>query len=180
VLQADMTYVVFRPYWMVPSSIANRELWPKISNDPGYLDRNNMLVSNGRIRQRPGGKNSLGLLKFIFPNPHHVYLHDTPSKALFGRSRRDFSHGCVRVADPPALAEFVLAGMDGWDRERIDKAMKRGPDDRHVTLSTPIPVYLFYTTVVVDEAGAVHFFDDIYGHDATLQRQLAKGFPYSS
>ncbi|MDX2165815.1 MAG: L,D-transpeptidase family protein [Deltaproteobacteria bacterium] len=180
VLQADMTYLVFRPYWMVPSSIANRELWPKISNDPGYLDRNNMLVSNGRIRQRPGRGNSLGLLKFIFPNPHHVYLHDTPSKGLFARSRRDFSHGCIRVSDPPALAEFVLTGMDGWDRARIDMAMKSGPDDRHVTLGTPVPVYIFYTTVVVDEAGGVLFFDDIYGHDATLQRQLAKGFPYAS
>jgi murein L,D-transpeptidase YcbB/YkuD len=180
VLQADMTYLVFRPYWMVPSSIAKKELWPKIDNDPSYLDRNNMLVSNGRIRQRPGRGNSLGLLKFIFPNPHHVYLHDTPSKGLFARSRRDFSHGCIRVSDPPALAEFVLTGMNGWDRAKIDKAMKSGPDDRHVTLDVPVPVYIFYTTVVVENAGQVIFFDDIYGHDATLQRQLAKGFPYSN
>ena len=179
-LQADMTYIVFRPYWMVPSGIARRELWPKIERDPSYLARNNMLVSDGRIRQRPGRGNSLGLLKFIFPNPHHVYLHDTPSKGLFARSRRDFSHGCIRVADPPALAAFVLAETPGWDRARIERAMQRGPDNRHVTLPTPVPVYLFYSTVAVDAAGEVHFLNDIYGHDATLRALVTKGYPYSS
>jgi len=175
VLQADMQYLVFRPYWMVPSSIARRELWPKIQRDPGYLARNNMEVRNGRIRQRPGRGNSLGQVKFIFPNPHHVYLHDTPSKGLFVRPRRDYSHGCVRVADPPALAEWVLTDTPGWDRARIERAMRSEPNDRHVPLATPLPVYLFYTTVVVEADGAIHFFDDIYGHDATLQRELAKG-----
>ncbi len=175
VLQADMQYLVFRPYWMVPSSIATRELWPKIQRDPDYLARNNMEVRNGRIRQRPGRGNSLGQVKFIFPNPHHVYLHDTPSKGLFVRARRDYSHGCVRVADPPALAEWVLADTPGWDRARIERAMRSEPNDRHVPLTTPLPVYLFYTTVVVEPDGAIHFFDDIYGHDATLLRELAKG-----
>ena len=178
VLMADMQYVVFRPYWMVPTSIIKKELAPKIANDPAYLARNDMEVRNGRIRQRPGPHNSLGLVKFIFPNPHHVYLHDTPSKALFGRARRDFSHGCIRVANPPALAEFVLSETPGWDRARIDKAMQSGPDDRHVPLAVPIPVYVLYATAMADDAGRVHFFDDIYGHDASLRRQLAKGYPY--
>ena len=178
VLAADMKYVVFRPYWMVPPSIVKKELAPKIAADPSYLARNDMEVHNGHIRQRPGLHNSLGLVKFIFPNPHHVYLHDTPSKGLFARSRRDFSHGCIRVANPPALAEYVLAETPGWDKDRISKAMQSGPDDRHVPLSVPIPVYLLYATAVADDAGQVHFFDDIYGHDASLRRQLAKGYPY--
>ena len=178
VLMADMRYLVFRPYWMVPPSIVKKELAPKIARDPSYLARNDMEIANGRIRQRPGTRNSLGLVKFIFPNPHHVYLHDTPSKGLFARARRDFSHGCIRVANPPALAEFVLAETPGWDRARIDRSMRSGPNDRHVPLSTPIPVYLLYATAVADEAGQVHFFDDIYGHDASLRRQLAKGYPY--
>ena len=181
VLQADMTYVVFRPYWMVPPGIARKEIFPKLASDTSYLERHDMFLGgDGRVRQRPGNKNSLGLIKFIFPNPFHVYLHDTPSKSLFARNRRDFSHGCIRVADPPSLAAFVLDGTPGWDAAHIEQAMLRGTDDHHVVLQAPIPVYIFYTTVVVDEAGAVHFYDDIYGHDATLQRLLAKGYPYSS
>lgn len=178
VLVADMRYLVFRPYWMVPPSIVRKELAPKIANDPSYLERNDMEVHNGRIRQRPGARNSLGLVKFIFPNPHHVYLHDTPSKGLFARNRRDFSHGCIRVANPPALAAYALAETPGWDDARIARAMTSGPDDRHVPLAAPIPVYLLYATAVADDAGAVHFFDDIYGHDASLRQQLAKGYPY--
>ncbi len=176
-LHARMTYLVFRPYWRVPTGIAQRELLPKIARDPTYLERNNMELINGRIRQRPGRGNSLGNLKFIFPNRHHVYLHDTPSKGLFARARRDFSHGCVRVADPPALAAFVLADTPGWDRPRIERAMRAGPEDRHVTLHTPVPVYLFYTTAAIDEQGRVGFFDDIYGHDATLARALREARP---
>lgn len=178
VLMADMKYLVFRPYWMVPPSIIRREILPKLERDPGYLERNNMEMRGNRVRQRPGRGNSLGLVKFIFPNPHHVYLHDTPSKGLFARARRDFSHGCIRVSDPPALAEFVLAETPGWDRARIERAMRSGPDDRHVHLETPMPVYLLYATAATDDAGRVHFFDDIYGHDASLRAQLAKGYPY--
>jgi murein L,D-transpeptidase YcbB/YkuD len=177
-MMADMKYVVFRPYWMVPSSIIRKEIMPKLARDPDYLGRSNMEMRGNRVRQRPGRGNSLGLVKFIFPNPHHVYLHDTPSKGLFTRARRDFSHGCIRVSDPPALAEFVLAENDGWDRARIERAMRSGPDDRHVHLTTPMPVYLLYATAAADDAGQVHFFDDIYGHDASLRTQLAKGYPY--
>jgi murein L,D-transpeptidase YcbB/YkuD len=176
VLHADMTYLVFRPFWSVPSGIARREILPKLERDPDYLMRNDMEMIEGRIRQRPGRRNSLGLVKFILPNPHHVYLHDTPSKGLFGRSRRDFSHGCIRVADPRALAEFVLGGQDGWTRSRIDRAMTRGPDDRRVDLPSRVPVYIFYTTVVVDEDGTTNFFSDIYDHDFRLENALAKRY----
>jgi murein L,D-transpeptidase YcbB/YkuD len=180
VLQADMRYLIFRPYWLVPQSIAHKEILPKADHDPSYLARQNMEVVNGRLRQRPGPNNSLGLLKFILPNPFHVYLHDTPSKALFRRNRRDFSHGCIRVADPPALAEFVLDGQPGWDRERIEQAMKSGSDNHHVDLQTPVPVYVVYATAVVEPDGQVDFFDDIYGHDATLDTLLTKGNPHAS
>lgn len=176
IMQADMRYVVFRPYWDVPASIARNEILPRAARDPGYLGRQSMETIGGRVRQRPGPDNALGLVKFIFPNAFDVYLHDTPSKQYFERNRRDFSHGCIRVADPPALAEFVL----GWDRARITEAMNRGRDDQRVNLPAPIPVYLFYATIVVAEDGRIFFFDDIYGHDAALARQLARGYPYPS
>lgn len=180
VLHADMRYLIFRPYWLVPPSIATKEILPKVEQDPAYLTRQQMAIVNGRIRQGPGPDNSLGLLKFILPNPFHVYLHDTPAKSLFRRSRRDFSHGCIRVADPPALAEFVLQEQAGWNRQRIEEAMKKGPDNHRVDLQTPVPVYVLYATVVVEPDGQVDFFDDIYGHDATLGALLAKGNPHRS
>lgn len=178
VLNADMRFLIFRPYWLVPTSIARKEILPKADHDPSYLQRQNMVLVNGRVRQLPGRTNALGLVKFIFPNPYHVYLHDTPSKALFQRSRRDFSHGCIRVSDPPGLAEFVLGARNGWDRERIRTAMSDGPDDHRVDLQSPVPVYVLYTTVVVEPDGQIDFFDDIYGHDGRLDALLAKGYPY--
>jgi murein L,D-transpeptidase YcbB/YkuD len=178
ILSAEMKYIVFRPYWNVPPGIARKEILPKTAEDEDYLVNNDMEVVNGRIRQRPGANNSLGLIKFIFPNRHHVYLHDTPSKALFGRARRDFSHGCIRVARPVELAEFLLAGQDSWTKESIEVAMRSGRNNRHVDLDSPVPVYLLYSTVIIGRSGEVRFFDDIYGHDAELKKVLAKGPPY--
>jgi L,D-transpeptidase YcbB len=178
VLHASMQYLVFRPYWDVPPTIAQKEILPDSEQDPAYFSRHNYEFHNGRIRQRPGDKNALGLLKFVFPNPFQVYMHDTPTKRLFAKSRRDFSHGCIRVSDPAALAEFVLRGQGKWDREGIDTSMNRGPNNRHVSLERPVGVYLLYSTVVVDEDGTTHFFEDIYGHDARLDALLAKGPPY--
>lgn len=201
VLRAEMEYVVFRPYWNVPSSITRRELVPKERRQPGSLRGDNIEIVSTRgssseplaatnenleaavsgdlrLRQKPGPDNALGLVKFIFPNPSQVYLHDTPAKSLFGRSRRDFSHGCIRVADPVGLAEFVL-GPQGWTRERIEKAMK-GATTRTVHLEEPISVLLFYTTAVVQGNGDVRFFDDIYGLDAALERQLRARRPLGS
>jgi L,D-transpeptidase YcbB len=200
VLYADMLYVIFHPFWNVPSSIAEKELLPSMRRNARYAAKHNYqivsghgdeaqvlaptaetldLLANGeaRLRQEPGPDNALGLVKFIFPNPSHVYLHDTPMKALFLRSRRDFSHGCIRVEDPVALARFVLG--DDWSEKRIMDAMS-GPENRRVRLPSPVQVLLYYTTAVVEEDGEVYFFDDIYGHDAKLAQLIAKGYRFGS
>lgn len=202
VFHADMTYVTFNPYWNVPLKIAAKELAPALRRNPGYLARNNMEIVSGfganapayaptpeniemlatgalKIRQRPGASNALGLVKFAFPNNNNIYLHSTPSKGLFQRARRDFSHGCIRVQEPVKLAEWVLAEQGEWTRERIESAMA-GRTPRTVTLKQPIPVYIFYSTVLADRDGRASFYQDIYGHDRTLETLLAKGFPYPS
>jgi murein L,D-transpeptidase YcbB/YkuD len=166
VVHGHLRRVVFRPWWEVPASIAAQEILPRAAREPGYLARERIVRAGGRLRQRPGPDNALGLVKFVFPNPYDVYLHDTPHRQLFRRSRRDFSHGCIRVGDAPALAEFVL----GWDRERVLEAM-RGPDDQTLELPEGIAVYVLYSTVVVED-GRTRFLDDLYGHDATLARAL--------
>jgi L,D-transpeptidase YcbB len=135
------------------------------------------------VCEKPGPRNSLGLVKFMFPNQYDIYMHSTPETQLFARSRRDFSHGCVRVQKPEDLAVWVLTGQkdkDGedWDIDKVHEAMNSGPDSRAVTLKTQIPVVIFYLTARVDEDGSVDFFDDIYGYDAELQKVLAKGPPY--
>ncbi|HXJ87313.1 MAG TPA: L,D-transpeptidase family protein [Candidatus Binatia bacterium] len=195
-----MQYVVFRPYWEVPPSITRAELIPHIVRDPDYLaqkdfevvDHHENVVSAGRassevidglragtlsIRQRPGPKNSLGLAKFVFPNSYNVYMHDTPATEFFARSRRDFSHGCVRLENPAELAAWVLRDNPGWNPDRIRAAMN-GSTTQQVRLAHPIPVLIAYGTVIVLEDGLVHFYDDIYGHDAALEKALAKGYPY--
>ena len=127
-----------------------------------------------RVRQRPGPTNALGLVKFVFPNDNNVYLHGTPMPQLFSRTRRDFSHGCVRVSDPVALAEWALEGQSEWTRESIVAAMNDG-HSRRVDLLRPIQVILFYVTaVVMPEDGTIHFAEDIYGHDAKLDRALTR------
>ena len=196
VLIEAMRYLVFRPYWNLPRSIVRNEVLPAVARDPGYLQRNDMEIVRGggddaqavaassenlaalregglRLRQRPGPKNSLGLVKFIFPNDANVYLHDTPAAQLFGRARRDFSHGCVRVEDPVALAHWVLKDQPDWTRERIQAAMA-GTSSLRVDLMRPLPVVLFYmTAMVMPTDQTLHFADDIYGHDTKLARALA-------
>ena len=130
------------------------------------------------IRQVPGEKNALGLVKFLFPNEYNVYLHGTPAKSLFLRSRRDFSHGCIRVEKPEELAQWVLRGVPGWDMDHIREA-EHGVDSERVNLDKPIPVLIVYGTAVVREDEEVFFFDDIYGHDAALAELLDHGYPYS-
>lgn len=187
----DMEYLEFLPYWNIPKSILDKEIVPKLLDDMGYLqDQDIELVQrfadNGvdnqdivdelrqgklRARQRPGKKNPLGKVKFVFPNKEDVYLHDTPSHGLFDRSRRDFSHGCVRVSDAEKLAEFVLSRQSGWDRTTIQQAML-GDKTQRVRLKQSIPVLFFYSTSFVDPENRLHFYRDIYGHDAELQRVL--------
>jgi murein L,D-transpeptidase YcbB/YkuD len=130
-----------------------------------------------RVRQRPGPGNSLGLVKFVFPNDDNVYMHGTPAQQLFSRVRRDFSHGCIRLEDPARFAEWVLRDYPEWTRERIDAAMQAARPTR-VNLKQPITVVLFYDTVHVNSEGVAFFVDDIYGHDRALDAALQHGYPY--
>jgi murein L,D-transpeptidase YcbB/YkuD len=194
VFTADMSYLVFRPYWEVPYSIALKEIVPAARRNPSYIDTHQMeivrgagdsavvlpntaenveLVAKGalRLRQKPGPNNSLGLVKFMFPNPYNVYLHSTPAGGLFAESRRDFSHGCVRVSDPVGLAQYVLRDSPEWTREKIQAAMN-GTGTLTVTLKNRIRVFFVYGTALVTENGDALFFDDIYGHDQRLEAAL--------
>jgi murein L,D-transpeptidase YcbB/YkuD len=201
VFGGQMEYVIFRPYWNVPVGIARAELARDIAKDSRYLEKHNFEITTPTgevvtrtaaddamvlrlrrgellIRQRPGPTNSLGLVKFVLPNDHDVYLHDTPAQALFSRARRDFSHGCIRLEHPDTLAVWVLREVPGWDLNRVEAAMQSGPDNRRVPLAHPIPILIVYGTATVEENGEVHFYQDVYGHDAALDRMLAKGSPY--
>lgn len=183
-----MEYIVFSPYWNVPPGIASEETLPAVQADTGYLARNNLEVvgtsgevldpysvdfskpGSFRFRQKPGTSNSLGLVKFMFPNQHNVYLHDTPADALFKQPVRALSHGCVRVEQPTTLARYVLRDKSEWTEERIDAAMRAGKET-HVKLSEPIPVYLLYMTARAShEDHAVHFRPDVYGYDVQHSR----------
>jgi murein L,D-transpeptidase YcbB/YkuD len=200
VFAQDMPYLIFRPYWNVPIAIQRGEIVPKLKKDPDYLVKNQMEVvdSHGTVvtagavsaeqlaklntgalsvRQKPGPKNSLGLAKFVFPNEHNVYLHSTPAQELFSRTRRDFSHGCIRVEFPDKLAEWILQGNGDWTLDKIRDAMNNGTDSHQVNLKQKRPVVIVYATAVVLPDGTVEFFQDIYGHDVRLQKALEKGFP---
>jgi murein L,D-transpeptidase YcbB/YkuD len=195
-----LSSVIFRPYWNVPISIQLEELLPDIEKNPLYLaehdyevvDSAGNVVSEGpvsneimgklqtgslSIRQRPGLQNALGLIKFEFPNQFSVYMHGTPAMLLFSKSRRDFSHGCIRVEDPVALAAWVLRDTPGWDVEHIRAAMD-GEETLSVNVKKSINVLIVYTTAVATEEGEVHFFDDVYRYDAALERALRKDYPY--
>jgi murein L,D-transpeptidase YcbB/YkuD len=165
VLADEMTTVVFSPYWNIPAEIVTKEILPKADNDPEYLEKNNIELdeSGQHYRQRPGHGNSLGQVKFLFPNHFNVYLHDTPSQALFNRIERDFSHGCVRVARPLDLAKYVLRDQPEWTEERIVAAMNRGVE-QSVALKQPLPIYLVYFTSW-EENGALQTRPDVYGLD---------------
>lgn len=195
----EIKSVIFRPYWNVPLSIVRAELIPHLQKNPSYfsensyeiVDQNERVVSEGtvtketvaqlrtgrlRIRQTPGPQNALGLIKFEFPNEYDVYMHGTPAKRLFSRSRRDFSHGCIRVEDPVALAEWVFQGMPEWTEDSIRAAMN-GEETMPVKLKKPIPVLILYSTAMVLEGEEPRFFEDIYGLDAALELALAQNVP---
>ncbi len=194
VFASDIKSVIFRPYWNVPLSIVRAELLPHIEKDPAYLVKNSyeivdnagVVVGSGpvneemkrqlrsaklKIRQTPGPNNALGLLKFDFPNGHGVYMHGSPALELFSRSRRDFSHGCIRVEDPVALAAWLLQDQPEWTPDTIRSATLADKTFR-VDLERPVPVLIVYGTAVTMEDGEVHFFRDIYGQDAALEQAL--------
>ena len=200
VVVEEMRYLTFRPYWDVPQSILDTEVLPALERDPEHLVRQGMEIVLGpgdearavpataenlsllrrgllRVRQRPGPENALGLVKFIFPNNEQVFMHGTPAQELFGRTRRDFSHGCVRVESPVDLAVWVLKDRPEWTRDRILTAMA-GPGPQQVNLRQPISVVLFYTTAaVVPGEDTIHFAEDIYEHDARMEQAFQQERP---
>lgn len=171
VFSAYMKYIVFSPYWNVPKSILNKEILPALEKNPNYLAENDMEWYKGDLRQRPGPKNSLGLIKFLFPNSNSIYLHDTPSKNLFNEEKRAFSHGCIRIEKPVELANLILEDDKKWTPEKITLAMNKGEESWH-SLKNKIPVYIGYFTTWVDSEGTVHFYDDIYKRDERLAAML--------
>ncbi|HEY7535917.1 MAG TPA: L,D-transpeptidase family protein, partial [Thermodesulfobacteriota bacterium] len=187
ILSSEITYLVLNPSWHVPPSIARSEIIPSLRNDPSYLAKNNIKVykivdgnrveinpdtvdwtqvsgknPNYKFRQRPGARNVLGRIKFIFPNPFDVYLHDTSSPELFGRSTRTFSHGCLRVQKPIELAEYLLQGDIEWTPEILASAINKRVE-RTVWLTEPVPIHIAYLTAWVDDYGSIQFRNDIYG-----------------
>jgi L,D-transpeptidase YcbB len=191
----QMRFIEFQPFWNVPPSIARGEVVPRLRRDPGYWDREGFefvvggqvvtelssalldatIAGRARIRQRPGPRNALGDIKFVFPNNDNIYLHHTPAVSLFERERRDFSHGCIRIERPVALALFVLQDRPEWTEERIRTAMS-DDDPSTLRLAEPIPVLIAYGTAMVKE-GRVFFYDDIYGHDRRLDAALRQRRP---
>ena len=171
VFSDSMEVVVFRPFWNIPDNIAEKEIWPKAASDPEYLARGNYETYNERgtqrVRQRPGDKNALGLVKFLFPNDFSIYLHDTPQKSLFAKPDRAASHGCIRVEKPTELAQFVL----GWPADRVEAAM-HGSNDNTVKVPRKIPVYIVYFTAYARD-GQLFFGDDLYERDESLEEAVA-------
>jgi murein L,D-transpeptidase YcbB/YkuD len=169
----SMETVVFRPYWNITPDIQAKEIEPKITSNPGYLESENLeYYKDGgvtRIRQKPGGKNALGLVKFLFPNDFNIYLHDTPNHELFDKDVRAFSHGCIRVEKPNELAQWVL----GWDAARVDQ-MEHGTDNNSVKLPRKIPVYITYATAYMRD-GQLFFGNDLYHRDDKLVNASADG-----
>jgi murein L,D-transpeptidase YcbB/YkuD len=207
--EGNIQYLVFRPYWTPPPNILKNEIIPEMEKTPSLTDLNLELVSgtgkvinsgdvtpallqqvrSGRltVRQPPGPENGMGLVKFIFPNQHDVYIHDTPASLnMFsvaaegeeGELKRVASHGCIHLEYPDKFAAFILRNTPGWDLNRVEKAMHDGKDNQQVNLAPPVPVLIFYLTAVAEENGEIHFFQDIYDHDRTLRLELAHGYPY--
>ncbi|WP_439883056.1 L,D-transpeptidase family protein [Pontibacter sp. MBLB2868] len=190
-----LEYVVLAPFWNVPNSITEKEIKPHMLNNPGWLATQDMEIVTKeknpkqispysidwagvteenfpyRVRQKPGRENSLGMIKFLFPNEYAVYLHDTPADALFSQTERDFSHGCVRVEKPVELAKYLLQDMPEWDENRIRQTMTGG-DETWVTLPKRVQVYLVYFTSWVDDDGNLNFREDLYGHDKKLEQEF--------
>ena len=174
IFNGDIKYVVFAPYWNVPSSIIKNEILPGIKRNANYLANHNMEWNGGNVRQKPGKNNSLGLVKFLFPNSHSIYLHDSPAKSLFSETNRAFSHGCIRLAEPKKLATYLLRNDSSWNSRKIDSAMNAGKE-KYVTLKKTLPVFIVYFTAWVStETGQLNFRKDIYQRDGRLLEMLIK------
>jgi L,D-transpeptidase YcbB len=178
IFKGTLDHIVFSPHWNVPESIVKDEILPEMEKDPDYLEKQDLEINGERnglpvIRQKPGEENSLGLVKFMFPNTYNIYLHDTPAKALFDRNDRAFSHGCVRVSEPVKLAAYLLRDQSEWTDQRIDEAMHSG-EEKYVNLKTKMPVYITYFTSWVDPQGRLNFRKDIYDNDVRLANMVLR------
>lgn len=171
IFSGKMSYIVFSPYWNLPDDILENEVKPGIEKDKNYLKKHNMEWSGGQLRQKPGNDNSLGLVKFMFPNSNDIYLHDTPSKSLFSKESRAYSHGCIRVGKARELAIAIMKNDPEWNPERIDAAMNSGKETTY-GLKAKIPVYIGYFTAIVDAGGEINFYKDVYNRDVRLAKLL--------
>ncbi len=171
-----LTTIVFSPYWNLPESIVKKEILPSVAKNANYLESHNMEITGGteelpEIRQKPGADNSLGKVKFLFPNSFNIYFHDTPAKELFNKDVRAYSHGCIRLSDPEKLADYLLKDNSAWTPERIDTAMNNG-NEQFVSVKNPVPVFITYYTAWVDDNGLLNFRNDIYGHDREIAQKM--------
>jgi len=177
ILFSDMlTTIVFSPYWNVPPSIVKKEIVPAMEKDPNYLETNNMEITKEVdglpvVRQKPGPENSLGKVKFLFPNSFNIYFHDTPAKSLFDKDVRAYSHGCIRLKEPEKMADYLLQEDPNWTPEKINETMN-SDEEKYVKLKDPVPVFITYYTAWVDENGKLNFRDDIYGHDKEVATKM--------
>lgn len=175
----EIKYVVFSPYWNIPPGILRNEIIPGMKRNPSYIKNHNMEITGYKdglpiVRQKPGPSNSLGLVKFLFPNSYNIYLHDTPSKSLFNETARAFSHGCIRIEEPAKLAAYLLKDMDEWNPEKIESAMHAG-SERYVTLSNKVPVFISYFTAFIDRDSRLNFRKDVYDLDERLASMIISG-----
>ena len=192
IFKGEISRIILNPYWNIPNSIINKEILPKLKNNANYLPQNNMEVVSydGKtidastinwskysknvpfiIRQKPGDVNSLGKMKFLFPNSFSIYLHDTPSKELFDRNKRDFSHGCIRVENPKKLAMYLLKNDKDWNQDKIEKVLKTNTETG-IGIKPNMPVYITYFTAWVDSKGNLNFRNDIYNLDEQLGKEI--------
>lgn len=171
IFSGNMDRIVFSPYWYVPQSIIKNELKLKMAEDKNYLADHNMEWNGGNVRQKPGPENSLGLVKFMFPNPNDIYLHDTPAKSLFEFEKRIFSHGCINVKEAKSLALAILKDDPDWPVDKIDQAMS-GEKETTCKLKNKIPIYIGYFTAWVNDDGEIGFYPDVYDRDPSLDKLL--------
>lgn len=192
IFRGDLSMLVLNPYWNVPTSIIRNEIMPKLQNGTAYLSRNNMEVLSGNkvidpssvnwskyansippynFRQKPGDKNSLGKMKFLFPNNYSIYLHDTPSKGLFNESTRAFSHGCIRLSEPRKLALYLLRNNTNWNSEKVDEVLETD-EENIIKVKPTVPVYIVYFTTWVSSSGQLNFRKDIYDLDEKLSQEI--------
>jgi murein L,D-transpeptidase YcbB/YkuD len=169
VFTGRLTNIVFSPYWNVPTKIAKEEVLPK---GAAYMERNHYeLYNGGQVRQKPGAWNSLGLVKFLFPNSYNIYFHDSPAKSLFNRDKRSFSHGCIRLKEPAKLARYLLDDPVRWSAKKVDSAMRRS-EEKYVRLKHPVPVLITYFTAWVNDSSVLNFREDVYGHDEIMAKKM--------